>query len=98
MHQNIADLIEYSKSGIISKEIIKDAVQNVTLFCMAEGTEISDHTSTKNALIYVIEGNGVFNLEGEEIIMSRGTLISTKSNAKHSLKAQKKLAFLLILF
>ena len=48
---SIKELIEYPKSGILSKELSKTAKSNITLFCMAKGTELSEHTSTKEGFI-----------------------------------------------
>jgi len=97
MNKNILDLIEYPKEGVLSKEIIRTPKLNVTLFCMAKNTDISEHTSTKQGTVYVIEGNGIFNLEGRDIIMESGVLINMKENAIHSLKANENTSFLLTL-
>lgn len=94
---NIKDLIAYSKGGILSKEIIKNDKLNVTLFCMAEGTEISEHTSTKQGFVYVIEGRGIFNLAGKNIEMLPGVFIQIQENMVHSLKAEENISFLLAL-
>jgi len=53
-HKQIKKLIEYPKSGIISKEIFKTNKFDATLFCMAKDTDISDHTSTREALVFVL--------------------------------------------
>lgn len=58
---NVKKLIEYPKSGILSKELIKSKDGNIELFCMAAGAEISKHTSTKRVVVYILEGKGVFN-------------------------------------
>ncbi|MDP1760460.1 MAG: cupin domain-containing protein [Candidatus Woesebacteria bacterium] len=97
MNEQIHKLIEYSQKGILSKVVIKNEKFNITLFCMAEGTGLSEHTSTKSGFVYVIEGNGVFNLEGKEIIMSTGVLIQMNENAVHSLKAIENTSFILVL-
>jgi len=98
INKNILKMIEYAKVGVLSKEIIKDKKLNVTLFCMAKNTEISEHTSTKAGTVYVIEGNGIFNLENEKIEMKQGVLIHMKENAVHSLKAIENTSFLLSLY
>ena len=61
--EKIRELINYSNKGILSKTIVKNDSLNVTLFSMAAGTEISEHTSTKSGFVYVVEGKGIFNLE-----------------------------------
>ncbi|NQU78994.1 cupin domain-containing protein [Candidatus Woesearchaeota archaeon] len=95
--KNIQDMIEYPKEGVLSKEVYRDDTFNTDLFCMAAGKEISEHTSTKKAIVYVVDGKGVFNLEGQDIIMEPGKLIHMDANAKHSLKAESNTSFLLIL-
>ena len=94
---NINKLIEYPEKGILSKDIAKNNKLNITLFCMAKGTEISDHTSTKEGFVYIIEGDGLFNLEGKEITMSPGVFIYMKEDAIHSLKADENTSFILVL-
>jgi len=97
MNKNIKKLIEYPKQGILSKEIIKKGNLDVSLFCMAKGSEIGEHTSTKQGVIYVLEGEGIFNLEGKRIEMKTGELIFMNKNSEHSLIARKNTSFLLVL-
>lgn len=96
--KDIKKVIAYSKAGILSKEISKTNKLNLTLFCMAKNTEISEHTATKEGFVLVIEGNGIFNLEGEDIEMKPDILIKMNKNAVHSLKALENTSFLLCLF
>ncbi|MEK6936247.1 MAG: cupin domain-containing protein [Nanoarchaeota archaeon] len=97
MNKNTKEMIEYPEEGVLSKVIIKDKKLNVTLFCMAKDTDITEHTSTKSGTIYVVEGSGIFNLEGKDIVMKQGVLIHMKENAVHSLKAIENTSFLLTL-
>jgi len=97
INEKITDLIEYPKKGILSKDIVKNNKLNIVLFCMAKETEISEHTSTKQGFVYVIEGNGVFNLKGKNITMLPGVFIYMKENAIHSLKANENTSFILAL-
>ena len=97
MIKKINELIEYSKNGILSKDISEGDKLNVTLFSMAAGTEISEHTSTKQGFVYVIEGEGTFKLEGKDIVMAPGVFIYMKENSIHSLKASKNSSFILTL-
>ena len=97
MNLNVKKLIEYPEQGIISKETAKSEKLDVSLFCMAKGTEIGEHTSTKQGFVYVLEGKGIFNLEGKDIKMLPGVFIFMEKNAKHSLKAEENTAFMLVL-
>ncbi len=97
--KELKTLIAYQEDGIMSKLLINDKGSkfNVTLFCMAKGTDMSEHTSTKEGIVHVIEGKGTFNLEGEDIPMLPGTFIHMKKNAAHSLKAEDNTSFILYL-
>jgi nitric oxide dioxygenase len=97
LNKNILEMIEYPKQGVLSKEILREEKIDCTLFCMASGTEISEHTSTKQGIVYVIEGKGVFNLQGKNIEIKEGIFIYMKENAVHSLKAEENTSFLLVL-
>ena len=87
----------YAAGGITSKVLFKGEKNQTTLFSMAAGTDIDEHTSTKEGYVYVIEGDGTFNLEGKDIAMKPGVLIQMEKNAVHSLKAKENTSFLLFL-
>lgn len=93
----IKERIEYPADGVLSKILLKDNNCQYTLFCLAKNTEISEHTSTRNAVINVIEGQGTLTLEGEDIQLEPGIFVFMKANAPHALKAEQNLAFLLTL-
>ncbi len=97
LHKNLRAMIEYPQEGISSKVISKTERKEVTLFCMAAGTEISEHTSTKEGMVYVLEGKGIFSLQGNKIKMESGVVIFMDKNAPHSLEAEENLSFLLVL-
>jgi quercetin dioxygenase-like cupin family protein len=93
----LQDRIEYPADGVLSKVLFKDNNCQYTLFCLAVDTSISEHTSTRNAVINVIEGQGILTLEGEDIQLKPGIFVFMKANAPHALKAEQNLAFLLTL-
>ncbi len=93
----LPDIIQYPEKGILSRILFKDENCQYTLFSLAKGTEIEEHTSTRNALVSVIEGQGIFTLNGEKITLKTGVLILIPANAPHALEAQENLAFVLTL-
>jgi quercetin dioxygenase-like cupin family protein len=95
--KNLKDLIQYPEGGIISKKVFDREGMDVTLFSMSAGTDISDHTSTKEGIVYVIDGRGTFVLEGKSIDMSPGVIIYLDKDAVHSLKADDDFSFILAL-
>jgi quercetin dioxygenase-like cupin family protein len=89
--------IQYPKAGIFSKVLLKDHCCQHTLLCLAAGTDLAEHTSTRNATVHVIEGHGTLTLEGQTIALAPGVLVFMPANAPHALKADENLAFLLTL-
>lgn len=94
---HLPDKIEYPQEGIFSKVLLKDQNCQYTLFRLAAETEISEHTSTRNATVNVLAGKGILTLEGKEISLAPGVFVFMKANAPHALKAEENLAFLLTL-
>lgn len=89
--------IEYAETGVLSKVLLKVHHCQYTLFCLAAQTDIAEHTSTRNAVISVIEGQGTLTLEGQDITLESGVFVFMPANAPHALKAETNLAFLLTL-
>ncbi len=93
----LQEQIEYPHAGVLSKVMIKDQACQYTLFCLAANTEISEHTSTRNATINVLEGRGLLTLSGKDIHLNPGVFVFMPANAPHYLKAEENLAFILTL-
>ncbi|MFA5394239.1 MAG: cupin domain-containing protein [Candidatus Ratteibacteria bacterium] len=94
---NLNKEIKFSKGGIVSKVIAEGKESEISLFCMAKGTAMSEHTSGREATVLVLKGKGVFNLAGKEIVLSPGVLVFMSAKTRHSLAAEDNLAFLLYL-
>jgi nitric oxide dioxygenase len=93
----LKNLITYPETGILSKVFVKDAHTQQNLFCLAAGTTLEEHTSSKNATVIVVEGEGELTLNGEEIALNQGVVVYMPAHAPHALKASTNLAFWLIL-
>jgi quercetin dioxygenase-like cupin family protein len=93
----LKEQIEYPNGGVLSKVLLKDNNCQYTLFCLAGGTDISEHTATRNATVNVIEGKGILTLEGEDITLEPGVFVFMPAHAPHALKTEENLAFLLTL-
>ncbi len=93
----LQDHFEYPEAGVLSKLLFKDEVCQVTLFCLASGTEIAEHTASRNATVHVIDGNGTLTLRGEDIPLKAGVFLFMPAHAPHALQATTKLAFVLTL-
>jgi len=95
--KDLNELMEFPKEGIFSTVLAKSESYNMTLMCLASGTDIDTHTSTKNGGVQVLKGKGTFRLFDQVIDLSPGVFIFMPKNAPHSLKADEDLAVLLCL-
>jgi quercetin dioxygenase-like cupin family protein len=93
----LRDTIEYPAAGVLSKILVKDNNCQYSLLCLAAGTEISEHSSARNATVNVIEGKGILILEGKDIVLEPGVFVFLPARALHALKAEESLAFILTL-
>lgn len=95
--KNLYETMEFPREGVFSKVLAKGDVSNHTLMCLAKGTDISEHASTREAAVTVIKGKGNLVLDGKKIKMEPGVFIFMPKDAPHSLRADEDLAFLLSL-
>ena len=91
------ELIEYPTNGILNKVLLQDNNSQYNLFCLTAGTEIKEHTSTRNALITVMEGEGNLTLEGKDIALAPGVFVFMPANVPHAVQTKENLAFVLTL-
>jgi quercetin dioxygenase-like cupin family protein len=88
-------LVEYQKGTIVSRQILKVAGGNVTLFAFDEGQELSEHTSPFDALVQIVEGEMAISLAGKTYSLSGKDSIIMPANVPHALKASKSTKMLL---
>ena len=92
---NLASLVEYSEGGVISKQLIKSPVGNVTLFSFNKGEGLSEHRAPFDAIVQVLEGVVNIVLDGKVFTLKAGESIVFPANAPHALTAVEKFKMLL---
>ena len=95
--QDLEKMMEFPREGIFSKVLAKTNISNHTLLSLAKGSDMSEHTSTREAAVTVLKGKGTFILRRKKIKMKPGVFIFMPKNAPHSLSADEDLAILLSL-
>lgn len=93
--ENLSEMIEFAKDGIVSKTITEQQKVKVVLFCMSAGQSLSEHTASVPATIHVIRGEGSIILDKKEYGAVPGTWIYMQKNQLHGLIAKKDMVFLL---
>jgi len=92
----LQDEIEYGDNGMVRKYLVKDKKRQAMLICLQSGIQIPEHTSSYNAFMIVIQGGGVFWLNGQEIRLEAGTFIDLPAETLHGLAVTEDLAMLKI--
>jgi quercetin dioxygenase-like cupin family protein len=89
---------QFAANGIVSRTLFRTGTSRVVLFGFAEGQELSEHTSTSQAMIQVLSGSCEFSLAGQPHHLKAGDLLYMPPHLPHAVKATEKFSMLLTLF
>lgn len=93
---SLADAVEIPAEGILSRPLMTDSHLRATLFGLSAGQELTEHTTTMEALIHVLEGEMALTLGDDEHIARGGAWIQMQPNLRHSVKALTPVKFFLV--
>jgi quercetin dioxygenase-like cupin family protein len=94
---SLSDETEFAANGIVSRTLLRTPTTRVVLFGFAEGQELSEHTSTAEALIQILSGRCEFTLDGRLHSLKAGDLLHMPPNLPHAVKATEPFSMLLTL-
>ena len=89
---------QFAPNGVVSRTLLRTPIMRVVLFGFAEGQELTEHTSTQQALIQILSGECEFSLAGKQHNLKAGDFLHMPPNAPHAVKATKQFSMLLTLF
>ena len=87
--------IEYSSGSVVSKTLKENKAGTITLFAFDAREGLSEHSAPYDAVVQVIEGEGLFIIGGEEHNLKEGQLIIMPANVPHAVRAVKRFKMLL---
>lgn len=96
-HELSALLPETPPESIISRTIYQDAHRKVVLFAFAAGQELSEHTSSRPAILHLLMGEARLTLGDQVIDATAGSWAFMPPHLKHSLAAKTPAQMLLTL-
>jgi quercetin dioxygenase-like cupin family protein len=94
---SLAAETQFAPNGIVSRTLLRTRNTRVVLFGFAEGQELTEHTSTQNALVQVLSGECEFSLAGHPHVLKCGDLLFMPANLKHAVRATHPFSMLLTL-
>lgn len=93
---SLAANVAMPEEGVLSKPVFTSARIRATLFAMSAGQELSEHTSTMEAVLQFLEGEAEITLGGERHTVGPGAWVRMAPNLRHSVLATQPLKMLLI--
>jgi quercetin dioxygenase-like cupin family protein len=94
---SLSEETQFAANGIVSRTLLRTPTTRVVLFGFAEGQELSEHTSTAQALIQILSGHCEFTFDGKPQLLKAGDLLYMPPNLPHAVKATEKFSMLLTL-
>ncbi len=92
---NLAQLVDYSAGGVISKQVLKSNAGNITLFSFDKGQGLSEHTAPFDAMVQILDGEAEIKIGGTPFLVKQGESIIMPANVTHALHAVEKFKMLL---
>jgi len=96
--EHLNELIEFPKQGILSKTIHESESGEADLFMLPKGGKISGHTSSRDASVMILQGEGEFMLGEDWHPVKAGDWFFMEAGLVHAINATEDLAFMLTLF
>ena len=95
-HEDLAELVgEVPEGSIVSRLLHHDEHVKVTLFGFAPGQELTEHTSSKPAIMQVLAGAGSFGFGADVHEVGPGSWAHMAPSVPHTVTARTRLVFLL---
>jgi quercetin dioxygenase-like cupin family protein len=95
--ESLSDLLEVSPGAIASRVIARSSGGNVTLFAIAEGEGLSEHTTPFDALAVILEGRMRIQIAEAVVTASAGQVVRMPANVPHALQAEQPSRMMLVM-
>lgn len=88
-------LVAYADDSIVSKTLLDKPIGTITLFAFDAGQRLSEHTAPFDAVVQVVDGQGVVIIDGDDHTVATGEIVIMPANIPHAVRAEKKFKMLL---
>ncbi len=92
---NLADLVDYEEGRVVSRTFSQNSSLSLTLFAFDAGEGVSTHTAPGDALVHVLDGEALVNIDGKEMTLCAGEVVVMPADIPHSVTADKRFKMLL---
>ena len=91
----LSGMVTIETGKVISRTFVQRSDLSITLFAFAAGEGISAHSSSGDAMVYVIEGDAKITIDGKSTIVKTGEMIVMPANIPHAVDAENDFKMLL---
>jgi len=92
---NLEDLVDYEGGRVVSRTLAQNPTLSLTLFAFDAGEGVSTHTAPGDAMVHVLDGEAVVNIDGKEMTAGAGQVVVMPANVPHSVTAVQRFKMLL---
>ncbi len=89
------DLVQYQEGSVVSRTLIDKQEGTVTVFSLIKGQGISEHVTPYDAMVQILDGEGVITISGKDYHLKEGEMIIMPAHDPHSLRAVESFKMLL---
>jgi quercetin dioxygenase-like cupin family protein len=94
---SLQSLVSPTPQGIASRVLAKSAASNLTLFAFDAGQGLTEHTSSFEAFVMVLEGALTLTIGGTPVRAVPGTMVRMPAGIPHALEAPEPTRMLLLM-
>ena len=95
--RTLRELIGYQEGSVVSRKILGRKKGNVTLFALAAGEGLTEHTSPYEALVLVLDGVARITVGGEDHTVRTGESLNLPPAVPHALQADEPFKMMLVM-
>jgi len=92
---HLTELVAYEEGRVVSRTLAQNSSLSLTLFSFDEGEGVSTHTAPGDAMVQVLDGEALVNIDGKEMTVSAGQVVVMPADIPHSVTAKKRFKMLL---
>jgi quercetin dioxygenase-like cupin family protein len=92
---NLEELVAYEDGRVVSRTFAQNSFVSLTLFSFDKGEGVSTHTAPGDAMVQILDGEAVVNIDGKEMTVAKGQVVVMPSDVPHSVTAEKRFKMLL---
>lgn len=92
---SLIDLVDYEEGRVVSRTLAQNSGVSLTLFAFDVGEGLNVHSSPGDALAYILDGESLITIDGEEMTVGSGEAVVMPANIPHAVQASKPFKMLL---